>query len=396
VIVALALESLHGRIGDVDSHEQIPVSRYAEVFGERGQRFLDSSLFKALGAHLVEGAGEDAAMMDFATDAPGITELTTITPETVWSTRGNAAPSAGNMDLRVPVLDVMGIRRALVFPFMGLLAFIPAHGGEYLWCPRVSSEDMKAAQEALDAYNEWAGQLTRKHPDRLRVVGLLASGAPGLTPKQLIEKAEEVISTGVRAVMITAGMPPAGLPPGHPDLDPFYATFTQADVAMVFHPPSEIGFYAGNAWTLWGEESVTLALHAAQENFLASMIMGGVLERHPKLRVGFIESGASWIGPLAELLDRGGMTSRPRPKYLSMKPSEYINRQVRVSALLDEPVELWLERHPMIQNSYCYASDFPHPEGKAWSLQEFYPRIAKLGDDVVEKFFCTNSQLLLP
>jgi len=45
---------------------------------------------------------------------------------------------------------------------------------------------------------------------------------------------------------------------------------------------------------------------------------------------------------------------------------------------------------------YCYSSDYPHSEGKPWSLQNFYKRLAPLGDSVVEKFFVTNSQLVLP
>src|SRR5258708_19403934 len=35
-----------------------------------------------------------------------------------------------------------------------------------------------------------------------------------------------------------------------------------------------------------------------------SMIWGGVVERHPKLRVGFLESGGGWMAPWLDRMDR--------------------------------------------------------------------------------------------
>jgi hypothetical protein len=36
----------------------------------------------------------------------------------------------------------------------------------------------------------------------------------------------------------------------------------------------------------------------AEENFIASLVINGVFERHPRLRFGIIECGAQWLGPL--------------------------------------------------------------------------------------------------
>src|SRR3974390_3084784 len=60
-----------------------------------------------------------------------------------------------------------------------------------------------------------------------------------------------------------------------------------------------------------------------------------------------------------------------------------------------EPVELWFQRWPHLQDVYCYSSDFPHREGQTWSLKKFYENVAPLGDRLVEKFFCTNGELLV-
>jgi len=121
------------------------------------------------------------------------------------------------------------------------------------------------------------------------------------------------------------------------------------------------------------------------------------------LRFGLFKLGASWIGPLAERMDRG-QPPFAYPDHLPMKPSEYLARNVRVTPLADagdkgdryEPVEVYFQRYPAIMNCYCYGSDFPLTEGGQWSLRRFYERVAPLGDDIVEKFFCENGKLVLP
>jgi len=397
--MTMPFESLLGRVGDLDSHEMIqmvPGTRFSQCFGKAGLRFLElnESLFQRL--RQIFPAEEFA-------DAPDDVE---ITERTVWEKKGIAAPSYADLDRRPRVMDTMGIRRQLVFPTFGTFAMASALGGGINGMPPATPEQIENGREGVKAYNAWAAQLTSKYPDRLRIVGLLDTAEPGLTPELLVKKVSDLIAAGMRAILITSGSPPAGLSPADPRLDPFYATFAQANVPIIFHPPSGAGFRKTDAWGIvpgvYWDLSWPAALHVAEENFLCVMTLGGVFERHPTLRVGFVETGGDWIGPLAERMDDGVLETASKPRspvqhdLLSMKPSQYLARNVRVSVLLDEPVERWLRRYPTLQDVYCYSSDYPHPEGREWSLKEFYKRIAPLGDDVVEKFFVTNSQLILP
>lgn len=389
----VSLEGLIGRVGDVDSHEQVAFPDYGKVFGDRGQRFLDQ--FAGVTGRIAR-AFPESRMMDPPTPLA-------ITPETVWTTAAKRTEWAADMDQRPAVIDAMGIKRQLIFPTMGLFAMVTAHGGGFNGIPKQTPEQMKVGQDALDAYNEYAGHFTRKYPDHLRIVGVLETTDAGLTPEALVKRTEALLATGVKGVMIPTGQPPAGLSPAHPAMDDFYSLLTQNGASLLFHPPSGTGFRSTDVWGVYpesgGDVSFGSAIHQAEENFLTVLIMGGVLERHPTLPIGSIETGASFIGPLAERLDmmtptRPSGAPRPGPK-LTMKPSEYMSRQLRASVLLHEPVELWLERYPIIQDCYCYSSDFPHPEGGEWSMKEFYRRVSPLGEDVVEKFFVTNPSLLL-
>ena len=67
-----------------------------------------------------------------------------------------------------------------------------------------------------------------------------------------------------------------------------------------------------------------------------SMIWGGVCERHPKLRVGFLESGGGWIAPWLDRMDRHFDDQGFNNSGLKIRPSEIFRRNCWISF---EPVE---------------------------------------------------------
>lgn len=407
--MALTLDDLSGRVTDLDSHEQIAVGRYAEVFGERGRRFLELS-----------GAGKGANPRYPVETGPDVME---ITPKTVWEFKGPVAPGAADMDRRPEVLDMMGIRRQLVFTGFGLIPFSYAHGGGFAGQVESTPEQIEASLAALDAYNEWAVEVAKKHSDRLRMVGLLASGREGLTPEGLVAETRRMLNMGLPAIMIASGAPPAGVSPASAALDPFYALLAEADAPLIFHAGCGTGFRKSNEWErapqfrydafddeipgqVAGQAEMNAGPHnitnvyLAEQNFLTVMVLGGVFERHPTLRVGCIEMGSSWFGPLAERMDFLTDEHRHHPwiggKALSLRPSEYLARHVRVTPYVFEPVKAYVERYPELKDAYCYTTDYPHFEGNKWSMKRFYEQLAPAGDAFLEKFFCTNGELLLP
>jgi predicted TIM-barrel fold metal-dependent hydrolase len=389
--MALNLAAIRGRIGDLDSHEAIPAPRYPEVFGDVGRRFLEEN--EELWAEMKK-ISQHVPDEDITSDRPDVAE---INRENVWTLKGLAAPGAIDMNRRTAVMDEMGINRQLIFPMMGIFAWITANGGGQNWMPKSSEAQVELGKLAIDSYNQWAGTRT-KMSDRMRMVGMMLTGDAGMTPELMVQKAEDMISAGVKAIQISSGKPPAGMSPGDTRLDPFYDTLAKARVTLVFHPPSGLGFRASNVWEaglVHPRHAAVINQHIGEENFLGVMTLSGVFERHPDLRVAFVEAGGDWIGPLAERMDLSAKMWKGQQK-LSMLPSEYLSRNVRAAILSYEPVELWFERYPQVQDVFCYSSDYPHVEGGQWSVDDFYKRLAPLGDSIVEKFFVTNSELVLP
>ena len=73
--------------------------------------------------------------------------------------------------------------------------------------------------------------------------------------------------------------------------------------------------------------------HPFEQMFASmSLIAGGVLERFPRLRVGFFEAGCSWVPYwLARLDDHFAHAKLGADLPIKMKPSDYFERQCMVT-----------------------------------------------------------------
>lgn len=385
---------------DVDAHEMAPVHKWPEIFGEQAIELTKMSE----GLEILKNAGANSLCRPeiLADDAP-------ISRVAVWQERGCQAPSAIDLERRVEVMDLMGIERQLVFPGFAFLAtllmFNPYAPMVYNFDPK-TFDHISAAKKAIGAHNDWCIRLTRELGGRLRPAAMLLTE----NLDQMCRDAQELFDRGTRAVMIPNGVPPADMSPADARMDRFWRLFEEAEVPVLFHIGTEPALMRSTRW----DENVpvfesALSLEAgiqpfwgstisfASEAFLAAMVLGGVFERFPGLRLGSLEIGAQWLGPFAERLDLwSGVFKKRFDNFLSMKPSEYINRNVRVSSFPFEDVASYFDRHPNLQNCYCYASDYPHIEGGRDSKKLMSDKLRDAGEDIRRKFFRENGLLLLP
>jgi predicted TIM-barrel fold metal-dependent hydrolase len=92
---------------------------------------------------------------------------------------------------------------------------------------------------------------------------------------------------------------------------------------------------------------------------IAALIGAGVLERHPRLKVSFGESGIGWL-PYA--LDRMDFEYEDRFRDLiKMKPSEYWRRQCKATFQFD-PIGTKLVDDIGVE-TLMWGSDYPHTDG---------------------------------
>ncbi len=240
-------------------------------------------------------------------------------------------------------MDYAGIAQAVLYPTAALS----------LGTIQVTDYAVKVAR----AYNRWLYASHLEPEPRLH--------APALLPSQDVAAAVEELRTCVQQYGMSGGMLCSVTwdmtPYGDPKFDPIFAEAERLDVPIVLHGGSTTGlnldmlrqFAAAHAL----EHPLPLFIH------LASMLFGGLFERHPNLRVGLFEAGSTWVPFMMDRLDYDfkevGKTD-PIISTLKRLPSEVISGgNIFVTC---EPGERFL---PMALDAIgpsrvMYASDFPH------------------------------------
>lgn len=391
---------------DVDTHEMIPGHLLGGVIGPIGE--VAGKLYEA----------RDRQHHDPSKDnmyQPGVFDTMEINDETVWDVRGPAAPAAIDFDRRVEVMDQMGVEKQLVFPTSTIGSMIISnltddqfrerYGADFSAFSDLPRQDY--SRHFLEAYNGWISATPVRAGGRIRHVGVIPT-SPDINV--MIEAATKLVEEGVRAVYFQADQPPGAVSPAHSSLDPLWKLLQDNDVVATLHIGSEYNF-VDPRWStaetfadqfqsdeIPNNDVRTFSIiHFAVENYLSALVLGGVFERFPRLRVGIFEVGAYWMGPAARRMDMyTGVFPGSSAARLPMKPSEYIARNVRVSPFCFEAIDRYFQDDPNLADVYCYSSDYPHTEGGTRSMEKVLAKIQPLGEEITTKYLRTNAEWILP
>lgn len=312
-----------------------------------------------------------------------------VTAEVLTGPKGWRAPGALDADVRARVLDALGISAQLVFPTFSLAQFS-------------GNDDLELLYGGARALNRAMADFCRQDP-RLHAVGYLPLHVPALAVDALAEALDE----GVAAVWIPSDAP-GDFSPAHVDIEPVWARLAESGVPFVLHVgggkllPKAFhnnGRSLPKDW-LGGGENLRAkdfpVLHHSPERFLACLALDGVFERHPTLRGGAIELGASWVPGLLRNVDhayRSFSRSEPDLSALPMLPSEYLRRQVRFTPFSFEDTAWLIDQcGPEL---FMFSTDYPHPEGGRRPFERFGAELDAFDDETKERFFWRNGAELL-
>jgi uncharacterized protein len=217
--------------------------------------------------------------------------------------------------------------------------------------------------------------------------------------------ADEAIAMGAAALLVASGCPPDHSP-SHVGLDPVWARAQDAGIPVVFH----VGGTGDLIDPSYFHNGLPVPpdFHGGEENFrsvdymgipgppaqtLATMIFDGVLERFPELRIGVIEQGAIWVPSWTRQMEaafEAFARHEDRLQTLSMRPTEYVQRQIRFTPYPTEDVG-WIiaQSGPDV---CLFSSDYPHVEGGRRPIERFESSLAEAGTeaDARERFYTTN------
>jgi predicted TIM-barrel fold metal-dependent hydrolase len=220
--------------------------------------------------------------------------------------------------------------------------------------------------------------------------------------------ADEAIAMGAAALLVASGAPP-GHSPSHVGLDPVWARASEAGIPIVFHVGGT-GDLIDAAYFRNGLP-VPPDFHGGEENFrsvdymgipgppaqtLATMLFDGVFERFPDLRVGVIEQGAIWVPSWMRQMESAFDAfhrHEERLQGLSLRPSEYVRRQMRFTPYPTEDVGWIIEQAgPEVA---LFSSDYPHVEGGRRPIERFEASLGDASEEVRRGFYCDNFRDLM-
>jgi predicted TIM-barrel fold metal-dependent hydrolase len=215
--------------------------------------------------------------------------------------------------------------------------------------------------------------------------------------------AGEALEMGCAALLIASACP-KGHSPSHIALDPVWAQAQEAGIPIVLHVggggrlldpaffenglPPVPDFHGGDG----NFRSVDyMAICYPPMQTLAVLIIDGVLDRFPALKLGAIELGASWVPGWMRNMDSAADAFRKneeRLQKLELKPSEYVLRQIRVTPYPHEDAGWVIENTG--EQVCLFSTDYPHVEGGRNPLGRFERSLEDTPESAKQAFYYDN------
>ncbi len=230
----------------------------------------------------------------------------------------------------------------------------------------VSIDDLDAAYATAccAAFNDWLADYCRANPERLKPAAIVSLHDPELAAAE----ARRAVEDKGHVAVVTLPMPVEGRYLNAPECDALWREIVRLGVPLAIHGTSggASSDYVTNRFR--GQPNFRTLNHAAAfplELMLAmgALIVGGVLERFPELRVAFLEGNCGWLPWWLDRLDDqwrkygGGEKAK-----LSALPSAYFRRQCFIATDVDEALlSVVIDR--IGDEGIVMSVDYPHADG---------------------------------
>ena len=307
-----------------------------------------------------------------------------------------ARPGGWDPSERLKDQDIDGVEAEVLYTSLGLPLFGLRDGALQCACFRV--------------YNDWLVEFCSYNPKRLIGNALISLA----DIEEGIKELERCAKQGLRGAMIW-GSPPEERPYNSPIYESLWQAAAELDMPLVLHVGSGISKDSGARMSAFGNamdasgkagettdaarpkpmmvEVYANTIHEIQRS-LTAIVVGGVLERFPQLKIVSGESDVGWLPHYMYRLDHGyAKYGAMQGSTLPLMPSEYIRRQVWAT-FIDDPVGPATYKQ-FGGAHYMWASDFPHSDS-TWpeSRQVVERDLAGVPEDVKRKIVFENAATL--
>ena len=296
-------------------------------------------------------------------------------PSFAWDIRQNG--TLGKLDASEPAtyvqdMDVENIATQVLYPSSALSIGLIR---ETEWSAVLAS-----------TYNRWLHDFCQHAPERLKGVAVIA---PQNLPRALEEMEHAVAKLGMVGVMMPTYVSP-GLDVGNAQFWPIYELAERLGVPIAFHATANVAVGNTRCHEYIG---VHMTSHPFEQMLtIINVITNGVLDRFPRLRVGFLEAGVGWVPYWMDRFDEKYHKRTAEPLRSELLPSEYLraNRCYFTCEGEESALPLFVERFG--DRCVMYASDYPHWDtGWPETSREILGR-EDLSADTKERLMCQNAK----
>ena len=250
-----------------------------------------------------------------------------------------------NAEAQVMGLEIEGIDIGVLFPTTGLSLIAR------------DNLDPQLSLALCQAYNNWIHDFCQYSPDQLKFAAMLPVHNVNLACQELVRCVKELGAVGsfLRPNLVNGHY-------WHSNYwTPLYNLHEELDVTLGFHEGTGAPYSYMN--TLYGENRFYrhVASHWIEmQQALIAMLIGGVFEFHPTLRVGFLEAQNSWVpGILTRIEWDYPQYHESHAPYLSLMPKEYFRRSCWAAVEGSEP-EIEATASLIGADRMCISTDYPH------------------------------------
>ena len=294
-------------------------------------------------------------------------------------------------EVRLGVLDECGIDAQIIFPStIGL-------GGQDLG----AVDDPALRRLAIEIYNDAMAEIQADSGDRLLPLPLM----PAWDVDECVREAKRVGGLGSRGVNMTSD--PQDL--GAPDLanrawDPLWEVCSEMQLPVHFHIGASVTgmtFYGQYPWASHPDNTKLAIggtlLFIGNARVVTNLILSGMFDRHPELKMVSVESGVGWIPFILEALDYEMSENAPEElSQMKKLPSEYFKSNLYAT--------FWFENNrnklpdlieAVGEDNILFETDFPHPTCLYPSpLQSVEAKMGTLTPEARRKIFGENARKL--
>jgi predicted TIM-barrel fold metal-dependent hydrolase len=233
-----------------------------------------------------------------------------------------------------------------------------------------SFDDQALKTECLAAYNSWlAEEFCPAAPNRL--IGLAT--LPAHDPQAAAAELERAARLGLKGAIFDVFS--ATLSIADPAWDRLWGVAAETGIPVSVHVGG--GFHSAHRHiheVPWGRAAAAGLFSMQLDEILSLVLMCGMLERHPKLKMVMGESGIGWIPYVLERIEFEIQNYAPMyPELLKRKgPRELFHRQV-YATFTDEILGTRMIPEIGVEN-VLWAADYPHGDGSYPKSREVVER----------------------